>query len=54
MGTASRGPETGLVVRFNAARATGDRLGCNGDNGVRFFLPDDDVFQIDVTKSRPC
>ena len=48
------GPETGLVVRFNAA--TGhweDRLGRNWDNGVRFFLPDDDVFQIDATQNPP-
>src|SRR5262249_45429828 len=48
------GPETGLVVKFNPASGHWeDRLGRNWDNGVRFFIPDDDVFQIDATKNPP-
>src|SRR5262245_51488004 len=48
------GPETGLVVKFDSA--TGhweDRLGRSWDDAVRFFLPDDDVFQIDASVSPP-
>jgi DNA-binding beta-propeller fold protein YncE len=48
------GPETGLVVKFNPASGHWeDRLARNWDNGVRFFIPDDDVFQIDATKNPP-
>src|SRR5262249_56569142 len=40
-------PETGLIIKFNGA--TGhweDRLGRDWSNGVRFSLPDLDVFAI--------
>src|SRR5579875_2765229 len=48
------GPETGLIVKFNATDGHWeDVLGRNWDNAVRFFLPDDDVFQIDATQSPP-
>jgi hypothetical protein len=48
------GPETGLVVKFNPASGHWeDRLARNWDNGVRFFIPDHDVFQIDATKNPP-
>src|SRR5262249_8338417 len=42
-------PEVGLIVKFN--QATGhweDRLGRSWDNGVRFSLPDLDVFAINA------
>ncbi len=42
-------PEVGLIVKFN--NATGkweDELGRNWNNGVRFDLPDEDVFAIDA------
>ena len=42
-------PEVGLIVKFD--EATGqwkDALGRNWSNGVRFFLPDHDVFAIDA------
>jgi len=48
------GPEVGLVLRFN--RGTGiweDRLGRNWTNGVRFDLPDLDVFAIDADAADP-
>lgn len=41
-------PETGLIVQFD--EATGqwrDEGGRNWSNGIRFFLPDYDVFEID-------
>jgi YVTN family beta-propeller protein len=47
-------PEVGLIVRINPM--TGhweDELGRNWDGGVRFSLPDDDVFQIDATPNPP-
>jgi YVTN family beta-propeller protein len=44
----TKGPETGLVVKFDGAHWS-DTLGRNWDNGVRFSLPDDDVFRIDAT-----
>ena len=48
------GGETGLIVKFNQADGHWeDVLGRNWDNGVRFSLPDDDVFQIDATQSPP-
>ncbi|HZP27332.1 MAG TPA: hypothetical protein VFC99_00135, partial [Acidimicrobiia bacterium] len=43
-------PEVGLIVKYN--KATGhfeDELGRNWTNGVRFTLPDRDVFAIDAT-----
>ena len=44
-------PETGLIVKFDRATATGaDELGRNWDNAVRFTLPDQDVFAIDATR----
>jgi len=48
------GPETGLIVKFN--RSTGrweDELGRNWTNGVRFSLPDRDVFRIDALATPP-
>src|SRR5690606_29288109 len=42
-------PEVGLIVQYD--RASGewrDELGRNWSNGVRFFLPDYDVFAIDA------
>jgi len=48
------GPETGLIVKFNASDSHWeDVLGRNWDNAVRFYLPDDDVFQIDATQTPP-
>jgi DNA-binding beta-propeller fold protein YncE len=47
-GTAA--PEVGLIVKFD--KATGvwkDELGRNWNNGVRFSLPDKDVFAIDAS-----
>src|SRR5262249_39721209 len=43
-------PEVGLVVKFNAATGKWeDELGRNWNNGVRFNLPDEDVFALDAT-----
>jgi len=43
-------PEVGLIVQFDeAAGEWQDELGRNWSNGVRFHLPDLDVFQIDAT-----
>jgi YVTN family beta-propeller protein len=43
------GPETGLIVRFDAlSNHWEDQLGRNWDNGVRFDLPDRDVFAINA------
>jgi YVTN family beta-propeller protein len=48
------GPETGLIVKFEPASGHWeDRLGRNWDDAVRFFLPDDDVFQIDASVNPP-
>ncbi|MGB5694092.1 MAG: hypothetical protein WBM46_00435 [Polyangiales bacterium] len=42
-------PETGLIVKFNQASGQWrDELGRNWSNGIRFFLPDLDVFEIDA------
>src|SRR5207244_11884027 len=52
----TKGPETGLVVKFNPASGHNhweDTLGRNWDNAVRFSLPDDDVFRIDATANPP-
>src|SRR5262245_58970237 len=47
-------PEVGLIVRFNnATNHWQDELARTWDNGVRFSLPDDDVFQIDSTATPP-
>jgi DNA-binding beta-propeller fold protein YncE/mono/diheme cytochrome c family protein len=48
------GPETGLIVKFN--ENTGiweDQLARNWTNGVRFNLPDLDVFEIDADAGTP-
>jgi DNA-binding beta-propeller fold protein YncE len=45
----STGPETGLVVRFDAGSGHWeDGIGRNWDNAVRFNLPDRDVFAINA------
>jgi YVTN family beta-propeller protein len=42
-------PEVGLVVQFdNTSGEWRDELGRNWSNGIRFFLPDHDVFEIDA------
>jgi YVTN family beta-propeller protein len=49
-----RGPETGLIVKFD--RDSGewqDGLGRNWNNAVRFDLPDLDVFAIDALADPP-
>jgi DNA-binding beta-propeller fold protein YncE len=48
------GPETGLVVQFNAgANQWQDRLGRNWTNAVRFALPDLDVFALNAAATPP-
>jgi DNA-binding beta-propeller fold protein YncE len=48
------GPETGLIVKFdNASGQWRDRLGRNWSNGLRFSLPDLDVFAIDANANPP-
>ena len=47
-----KGPETGLIVKFDGTHWS-DTLSRNWDNGVRFSLPDDDVFRIDATANPP-
>ncbi|MBX3026852.1 hypothetical protein KF840_18240 [bacterium] len=47
------GPEVGLIVRRNAAGIWQDELGRNWNNGVRFDLPDQDVFRIDALAAPP-
>ncbi|HMJ13606.1 MAG TPA: hypothetical protein VK524_19445, partial [Polyangiaceae bacterium] len=43
-------PETGLIVKFSNTTGTWqDELGRNWSNGVRFSLPDQDVFSIDAS-----
>ena len=43
-------PEVGLVVRYNkTTNMWEDELGRNWSNGVRFTLPDEDVFAIDAS-----
>ncbi|MGE6761787.1 YncE family protein [Corallococcus interemptor] len=45
----ARAPETGLIVKWNSALSRWeDTLGRNWNNGVRFNLPDKDVFAIDA------
>jgi DNA-binding beta-propeller fold protein YncE len=46
------GPETGLIVKFNGTNWV-DPLGRNWTNGVRFNLPDRDVFAIDANANPP-
>jgi YVTN family beta-propeller protein len=46
------GPETGLIVKFDGTHWL-DQLGRNWDNGVKFSLPDKDVFAIDATANPP-
>jgi len=42
-------PEVGLIVRFDEASGQWqDENGRNWSNGIRFFLPDLDVFEIDA------
>jgi YVTN family beta-propeller protein len=45
-------PETGMIVKFNGTNWV-DTLGRNWNNGVRFSLPDFDVFAIDATLPAP-
>jgi DNA-binding beta-propeller fold protein YncE len=48
------GPETGLVVKFdNGSGQWRDRLGRNWSNGVKFSLPDLDVFAINANANPP-
>jgi YVTN family beta-propeller protein len=48
------GPETGLIVRFNPANNHWeDRLGRDWSPGIRFSLPDRDVFAIDASANPP-
>ncbi len=43
-------PETGLIVQYdNASGEWRDELGRNWSNGIRFNLPDHDVFAINAT-----
>ena len=43
-------PETGIIVKYDSTQAKWlDQDGRNWSNGVRFFLPDKDVFAIDTT-----
>jgi len=43
-------PEVGLIVQYdNASGEWQDELGRNWSNGIRFDLPDQDVFAIDAT-----
>lgn len=50
----ARGPEVGLIVKFNSSNGIWeDELGRNWNNGVRFDLPDLDVFEIDATAPTP-
>src|SRR5215468_6102333 len=47
-------PETGLIVKFNTTTAAWeDQSGRNWTNGVRFTLPDRDVFKIDALANPP-
>jgi YVTN family beta-propeller protein len=42
-------PETGLIVKFDETSGQWrDELGRNWNNGVRFNLPDEDVFAVDA------
>ncbi|RKH05827.1 YncE family protein [Corallococcus carmarthensis] len=45
----AKAPETGLIVKWNSSLSRWeDTLGRNWNNGVRFNLPDKDVFAIDA------
>jgi YVTN family beta-propeller protein len=47
-------PEVGLIVKFNAATGKWvDRLGRDWSEGVRFSLPDQDVFAINANANPP-
>jgi DNA-binding beta-propeller fold protein YncE/mono/diheme cytochrome c family protein len=47
-------PEAGLIVRWDPlAGIWADELGRNWNNGVRFALPDHDVFRIDARTDPP-
>lgn len=47
-------PEVGLIVRFNAVSGLWeDELGRNWNNGVRFDLPDEDVFAFNADSLAP-
>ncbi|MDX2169456.1 MAG: hypothetical protein SF182_20475 [Deltaproteobacteria bacterium] len=47
-------PEVGLIVKYNPASGVWeDELGRNWNNGVRFALPDRDVFRIDALADPP-
>lgn len=43
----TRAPETGLIVKYNGSQWV-DELGRDWSNGVRFTLPDLDVFTLDA------
>ncbi len=45
-------PEVGLIVKFNGTNWV-DQLNRNWNNGVRFNLPDKDVFVIDAMSTPP-
>jgi YVTN family beta-propeller protein len=48
------GPETGLIVKFDSASSQWhDTLGRNWNNGVKFSLPDLDVFAINANANPP-
>jgi DNA-binding beta-propeller fold protein YncE/cytochrome c peroxidase len=48
------GPEVGLIVKYNNSSGRWeDELGRNWTNGVRFTLPDRDVFRIDARATPP-
>src|SRR5262249_8472905 len=50
----SHGPETGLIVKFDAASSQWrDELDRNWSNAVRFSLPDLDVFALDANAATP-
>ncbi|MFM7142698.1 MAG: hypothetical protein ACKO2K_12385, partial [Alphaproteobacteria bacterium] len=49
-----RGPETGLVLKFNRANGKWqDTIGRDWSNAVSVVLPDKDVFRIDANASPP-
>ncbi|HMJ09796.1 MAG TPA: hypothetical protein VK524_00250, partial [Polyangiaceae bacterium] len=49
-----RTPEAGLIVKFdNASGQWKDGYGRNWSNGIRFSLPDKDVFSIDANSLNP-
>ena len=45
-------PEVGLIVKFNGTHWV-DELNRSWDNGIKFSLPDKDVFVIDATANPP-